>query len=160
MGILNYTTEIAVGKTIGEIGEMLRLHGASDVMVSYDTDRNPTRVQFMIRTEWGPRPFSLPANSEGVYKVLVQQSNAGKVPRRFATMDQAHRVAWRIVREWLASQLAMIEAGLVSIEQTLLAYMTVKGDQTLYQVLDEGQLKLPQVNGGRFMLPSPEPREE
>lgn len=155
-GLLNYTTEIAVGKTLGEIHEMLRLHGASDIMTSYDDSQNPTRVQFRIKTQWGPRPFSLPANPQGVYKVLVRQASAGKVQRRFATEEQAQRVSWRIVREWLAAQLAMIEAENVSLEQVMLAYMTVAPEKTLYQVLNEGRLQLPQVNGGQFALPEPE----
>ena len=154
-GILNYTTEIGVGRTIGEIQEMLRVHGASDVMVSYDDDRNPTKVQFMIKTQWGPRPFALSANVRGVYTVLCAQASNGKVARRFASEDQAQRVSWRIIREWLASQLAMIEASLVTIEQALLPYMSVRPDKTLYQVLDEGKLSLPSVNDGRFQLPEP-----
>jgi hypothetical protein len=154
-GILNYTTEIAVGKTVGEISEMLREHGASDIMMSYDEMRNPTRVQFLIKTQWGPRPFLVFADIRGVYTVLARQASAGKIPRKFATEEQANRVAWRIVREWLSAQLAMIEAGLVTLEQAMLPYMTVAHDKTLYQVLEEGRLQLPEVNGGRFALPSP-----
>jgi hypothetical protein len=152
-GILNYTTEIAVGKTLGEIGEMLRLHGASDVMTSYDDNRQPTLMQFVIKTQWGPRPFALPANVEGVYNVLLRQADARKIGQKYATREQAQRVAWRIVREWLAAQLAMIEAELVTLEQTMLPYLLVRPGQTLYKALDEGQLQLPQVNGGQLRLP-------
>lgn len=154
MGILNYTTEISVGKTVGEISEMLRLHGASDILTSYDDDKNPVRVSFRTKTQWGPRGFSLPANAQGVYAVLCKQASARKIPRKFTSMEQAHRVAWRIVREWLASQLAMIEADLVSLEQVMLGYLMVSPDKSLYTVLDEGRLELPQVNGGRFLLPA------
>ena len=142
-GILNYTTVITVGKTIGEISEMLRMHGASDILTSYDGDKNPSQLSFRVQTQWGLRPFSLPANVHGVYAVLCKQASKGSIPRKFATMEQAHRVAWRIVREWLLSQLAIIEAELVSMEQVFLPYLVVKDESTLYDVLNSNELELP-----------------
>ena len=53
----------------------------------------------------------------------------------------------------IASQLAMIEAELVTIEQVMLAHLMVSPDKTLYRVLDEGLLQLPEVNGEHFQLP-------
>jgi hypothetical protein len=44
------------------------------------------------------------------------------IPRSLRNHGQARRVAWRIVLHWLDAQLAMIQAGLVSLEQVFLPY--------------------------------------
>jgi len=37
-------------------------------------------------------------------------------------MDQSRRVGWRIIRQWLEAQLAIVETQMVTIEQVFLPY--------------------------------------
>jgi len=141
MPILNYTTTIAVDKTVGEIQKILASHGAKSIQVDY-ANGLPSAVAFFADTPFGERTYILPANIDGVWQTLVQQNRKGRVPRRLVTKEQAARVAWRIVKDWTEAQMATIEAGMVTIDQVMLPYMQV-GDQSLYEALKESRLALP-----------------
>lgn len=80
---------------------------------------------------------------DGVWQTLVQQNRKGKVPLRFATKQQADRVAWRIIKDWIEAQMAIVEAGIVSLDQVMLPYMQV-GAESLYDALkgDHDQVRL------------------
>lgn len=141
MPILNYTTTINADKTLGEIQRILASNGAKSIQVDY-TNGRPTAVAFFAETPIGERAFVLPANVDGVWQTLVQQNRRGKVPARFATKDQASRVAWRIIKDWIAAQMAIIEAGMVTLDQVMLPYMQV-GDQSFYDAVRQNQMALP-----------------
>ena len=66
MAIKNYTTEVEVYKSLGEIQGALAGHGARKVMVDYTAAGQPTGIMFAIETPAGPRGFCLPANIDGV----------------------------------------------------------------------------------------------
>ncbi len=142
MAILNYTTTISVDKTLAEIMGMLTQHGANAILVNYEKQA-PVALSFVIATQYGDREFRLPANIERVYAVLVRQCQTGKVPRRYATREQAARVGWRIVKDWLEAQLAVIEAEMVTLDEVLLPYLLDEHGQSLYQVMTEKRLLLP-----------------
>ena len=52
------------------------------------------------------------------------------------TVEHAERVAWRIVKDWLEAQLAMIEADLVGLDEVLLPFL-MSGGRSLYEVITE-----------------------
>lgn len=141
MAILNYTTTIAVDKTVGEIQKILATAGAKAIQVDY-ANGIPSAVAFFVETTFGARTYVLPANIDGVWQTLVLQNRKGRVPRRLVTKEQAARVAWRIVKDWTEAQMAIIEAGMVTIDQVFLPYMQV-GQQSLYDALRESHLALP-----------------
>lgn len=51
--------------------------------------------------------------------------------------EQAERVAWRVAREWLLAQLAIIEAQMATLDQVMLPYLQVDGQKTLYAAYRE-----------------------
>jgi hypothetical protein len=102
-------------------------------MVEYDGSGQPIGVTFAVETAAGPRAFGLPANVEGVRKVLHQKKIND-------ANGQAERTAWRNVRDWALAQAAIIEAGMVQIEEVFLPYMTDGTGQTLYPLYKGGQL--------------------
>lgn len=59
MAIKNYTTEVEVYKSLGEIQGALAGHGARKVMVDYNAAGQPTGIMFAIETPAGPRGFCL-----------------------------------------------------------------------------------------------------
>lgn len=127
MPILNYTTKVNVHTTLGEIHGILAKHGAKRIAFDYDEDEKITAVCFIIDTPNGPCVIRLPSNAEAVQKVLQKQ----KVK---ADEKQSERVAWRIVKDWVEAQMAILESEQVKMDEIFLPYMfDEKTNETLYQ---------------------------
>lgn len=132
MGILNYSTSISAVKTSSEVQNLLAAHGAQRVSVIFEAGK-PLGIAFAITTEYGLRVFELPANAEGVFACLKVESKAGKIRANFANEDQAVRTAWRILKDWISAQLAIIEAGMVTLDEVMLPYMITPSGRTYIQ---------------------------
>ncbi len=137
MPILNYTTSIDAEKTATEIQKILVRHGARQVLMDYNEDGVMSSISFQIKTECGPIHFRLPVNIEGVHKVLTNEG----VERRYRTYEQAARVAWRIIKDWVEAQLAIVEAGQAEIMEVFLPYALNPQGQTVYEVLENKGFK-------------------
>lgn len=138
MAILNYTTKIAAEKTGMEIQKKLAMAGAQAVLMEYDNDGVMEAISFRISTPTGNMSFRLPAQIDGV---LGELENAPNVPRRLQTRDQAARVTWRILKDWIEAQIAIIDAGMAELPQVFLPYAQDKSGRTVYEALQEGGLK-------------------
>jgi hypothetical protein len=139
MALLNYTTEVAVEKTLGEIQTMLMKAGAQSILLQFSLGKVEA-VSFTVMTAYGVRPFRLPADTSRVQAVLRRE----RVQARFQTPEQAERVAWRILKDWLEAQLALVKVDLVTLDQVMLSFMQdeVTG-QTVYEAYRDRQLALP-----------------
>jgi hypothetical protein len=137
--LLNFSTSIEVPKTLGQIMGILAAAGAKKVQAEYD-DGEPVSLQFLIATKYGERGFSLPANVERVGKVLSRLYEQKKLERRHCTSEQAARVAWRILKDWIEAQLALIQADMVDLEVVMLPYMLDESGKTVYQLMEERHL--------------------
>lgn len=150
MALLNYTTTVAVEKTVGEIQRLLSKNGARSIQVDYDKDANPIALAFQVETELGMRGYRLPANIDAVHKTLTQQWNQGKVPRRLVTKEQAGRVGWRILKDWTEAQMALLATRMVTLGEIMLPWMIAGQDgETVYQLFERQQLALPAASQGR-----------
>lgn len=151
MGLLNYTTEIAVEKTVGEIQAMLSRARASAILSEYDDAGNITALSFKVPTKLGTLSFRLPCDPRAVSQILNNQVRERKIPRRYLNdMAQARRVGWRIIRQWLEAQLAIVETQMVTLEQVFLPYAQNAEGTTLYEALrDRG------FNGLALEAPAP-----
>lgn len=138
MPILNYTTKVDVYTTIGQIQGILVKHGAKRIVQDYDNER-PTAVCFLVNTPLGEQAVRLPANVNAVYAVLQRQ----KVKADF---EQAERVAWRIVKDWVEAQMAILESEMVQIDQIFLPYMLDRDGRTVYELFMSNQLLLSEGN--------------
>ena len=134
--LLNYTTSIAVDKTIAEVQTMLAKNNATAVMTEYDGFGIISALSFRIKTERGVMTFRLPANIENV-KIVLEREKA--VPYN-KLKEQAERTAWRIVKDWLEAQCAFIRSEQVKIDQVLLPFAQDNQGVTLYERLIEGKL--------------------
>ena len=104
MAILNYTTSIKTEKTASEIQKKLAMAGAKAVLSEYDDGGVMYAMSFRI----GTLTFLLPINIDGVHAALKTDQ---RVPKRLQSREQAARVAWRIIKDWIEAQIAIIEAG-------------------------------------------------
>jgi hypothetical protein len=127
MALLNYSTTISAAKTVGEIQDKLARAGAHQILQEFN-DGVVTALSFKIQTKFGELVFRLPANIEAVEIVLRKQ-----FPR--VARDQATRVGWRILKNWTEAQLALIQTGMVTIEQVFLPYVQDARGVTLYEAL-------------------------
>ncbi|KAA5532676.1 hypothetical protein F0919_18010 [Taibaiella lutea] len=132
MPILNYTTSIDAYKTITEIQQILAKRGARKVVMDNDKDGNPIALTFSVNWNNRDMAFSMPCNFEGVMKAMQKNK---KVPRNKCNKEQALRVGWRIIKDWVEAQMAIIEAELADMAQVFLPYAVTKNGNTLYQEL-------------------------
>lgn len=141
MPLLNYTTTIPAAKTIGEIQELLSEHGADRIAVSY-ANRKPVGLSFALVTAVGPRVFELPVDVEAVFALLDRQKTSRS--KTEVTREQAEKVGWRILKDWVAAQLALTETQMVTIDQVMLPYMITDSGATVYQAFRDRVLELTQ----------------
>ena len=137
MAILNYTTTIDSLKTIGEIQAVLAKHGACSVSTEF-TNGVPVGICFAISLNGELLNFKLPSNAEGVYQALCKDKG---VPNRYKTQEQARRVAWRITKDWVEAQLAIVQAGLALLPEVFLPYAVAPNGLTLFEAVKQRGLK-------------------
>lgn len=129
MALLNYTTKIDADKTAAEIAKCLSSHGAQAIMTEYDEAENyVTKLSFKISLEGKSIAFKLPCDWKPVLEIL---KNDPKVPPRLADQSQAIRVAWRIVKDWVEAQMALVETRMVTTAEVFLPYAVMRDGRTL-----------------------------
>ena len=138
MPLLNYTTQVPAAKTVHEIMGNLVSHGASAILLNYDEQGQIESLSFNVRTPKGEVSIRLPIDPEAVLKVLSK----GNVPRRYRTREQAVRIAWRIVKDWIEAQMAILETEMVKMEQIFLPYIITPSGHTLYEYIAERRFLL------------------
>lgn len=133
MPILNYTTTISVDRTIAEIHKNLAKHGAKAILQEYDDNGRVLSVSFKIMVGDQEIGYRLPADREKVKKVLKIQ----RVSPRYQTTEHCERVAWRIIKDWIAAQLALVETQQATLDQVMLPYAITSDGATIYEVISD-----------------------
>jgi hypothetical protein len=68
---------------------------------------------------------------------------SSKVPRSLCTEEQALRVGWRIIKDWVEAQMAIVESELAGVAEVFLPYAVTKSGTTLYKHIEtDGRLLL------------------
>lgn len=134
MPILNYTTKVDVEKTVSEISKMLSKAGAKAILTEYHPEGYVEALSFRINLNGNDIGFRLPTDWKPILLIL---ENDRKVPRSMTNQTQAVRVAWRIIKDWIEAQLALIETRMVTTEQVFLPYAITKSGNTLYEAIKE-----------------------
>lgn len=147
MPIKNYTTKLSIDTIVGSIMGLLGSKGARQITTRYDDKGTPDAISFIFMVDSVPVPFRLPCNVEGVQKAIAREDTRWRAPR---TREHAQAVAWAIVRDWVAAQMALIEADQASLAQVFLPYCILKGkgmqegltmfDKFMEQVVNTKQL--------------------
>jgi len=138
MPLLNYTTKIEAIKTAGEIQGILAAHGAKAILIEYESNGVVSALSFKVQTPYGEVGIRLPCDAVAVMRVLQRQ----KV--RNINYSQATRIAWRIVKDWVEAQMAILETEMVRMEQIFLPYVITPSGRTLYDTMLETQFQLPE----------------
>lgn len=145
MGLLNYTTKIDPDKTAAEVSKILSKHGATAVMTEFDEkDGFVTALSFKIKLNDKELGFKLPVDWRPVFKVLT---NGRKNPHSYNEQRkarwesewklQAVRTAWRIVKDWVEAQMALVETQMATTAQVFLPYAIMRDGKTLSEKVAE-----------------------
>lgn len=135
MAILNYTTKVSVNQTVNEIHKILAKAGANAILNEYSPEGDICLIKFRIKTTGGEMYFVLPANIAGVTEAL-------KRDKVYRDKEHANRVAWRILKDWIDAQMAIINAKMAELPQVFLPYAQTNDGRTLYQRFNEEGLPL------------------
>ena len=149
MGLLNYSTRIPAAQTAGEVQGILGKHGAKAVMIEYGDGGGAEAMSFQIKRGDDSLGFRLPIEPDKVLKVLQDQYDSGKLRSHQGRPDreQAVKVAWRILKDWIEAQMAYLETQMVTMEQLFLPYMLTRDNKTLYQAMLDRGFYLPEGRG-------------
>lgn len=126
MPLLNYTTKVPVATTLSDISKTLVKAGASSIMQDYDEKGEAVALSFRIMLNGQPISFRLPADWKSTQQVL---KNDG------VRHEEAHarRVAWRITKDWVEAQMALLATKSVTLPQLFLPYAVDSAGVTLYE---------------------------
>ena len=136
MPLLNYTTSIEASKTASQVEDILVKHGARQILKEYeDVSGQLQALSFIVPTPNGNVPIRLPIDPEAIKKVLNRQRVRTRIDHA-----QCVRIAWRIVKDWVEAQMALLETEMVKMEQIFLPYVLIDEKKTLYQAYTEHKL--------------------
>ncbi len=134
--ILNYSTSISVDKTVAEIQKALSQCRDIQVLTAYEGGI-VSSISFRLTTQHGVLSFLLPAKIDSIWQIMKQSKNR----RTKRTRKQAAMVAWRIIKDWIEAQVALIQADQVTLEEAFLPFIQDEHGQTLYAALESKGFK-------------------
>jgi hypothetical protein len=150
--IKNYTTKIAVDKTVGEIEQLLVKFNAQGIYKEYK-GQQISALMFFIEKKGQKIPFKIPLQLEKVRSIIERGVKEGKLALRFnqepLRTEQGSRIVWRIIKDWISSQLSLYEINFADELEIFLpyAYNSLE-NKTIYQKFTENKealLSLPDV---------------
>lgn len=141
MAILNYTTTIDAFKTVSEIEYILMKHRAKSIVKEIEGE-SVTGLSFVIDTGYAQIPIRMPAKVDECQKVLIKEKKDNPRTNIKTTREQAERVAWRILKDWVQAQMALLDMEMVKAEEIFLPYIVDKTGKTLFEKLKEQQFLL------------------
>ena len=134
--IKNYSSKASITNIVSAIQKILLQFGATGIGFEYDNNGKIKGIMFKIEDiDGNSRTVRVPSQWEKCREILTQQGY-------YRDDDQAYRVALANVKDWLDSQLAMLETDMVEFKQIFLPYMTNTQGQTVYEYLEQTKYKL------------------
>src|SRR3954467_8741366 len=134
-------------RIFAELQEALGSHGAKQISFDYGDDGKVHGVQFVIKVKDRFVPIKLPARVEKAQAVLKRQWDEGTISHKRGKektygYEQAYRVAWRNILDWVQAQMALIEIEMTKLEEVFLPYMVAKSGKTYFETLENRQFQL------------------
>lgn len=135
--ILNYTTGVSADVSAGHIMALLGRKGANSISQHFESSRL-CGISFVFPVGGVAVNFQLPAREEGVLAFLLKQApwhsrrGCNEADYSEKLRGQAARVAWRILKDWVEAQIAMVEAGQAEMGEVFMPYAIINGGQTMY----------------------------
>ena len=133
MAIKNYASDIPIDRIFAELQQTLGTHGAKHISFEYGDDGKVQGLAFTIKVNDRFIPIKLPARVEKAQAVLKKQWEDGVISHKRGKEntygnEQAYRVAWRNILDWVLAQMALLEIGMAKMEEVFLPYMQDRDD--------------------------------
>jgi len=141
--VKNYTTQIKIEKTFMEIEELLVKFNAQGIYKEY-SGQQVSSLMFFIVKDNQKIPFKIPISIEKTRTIVDVAIKNGKLPKKYLQeplrTEQGLRICWRIIKDWIHSQLSLIEINFAEATEIFLpyAYDSVS-DKTVYQKFIENK---------------------
>lgn len=137
MSLYMESTKIPAERTAQEIAHLLGQAGASSILTEY-RERKVIGIGFRIHIAGNDVPFLLPVRSDSIFLHLQKRrSPANRMKNTDPDRQQADRVAWRQILRWVQAQLALIETGMVRVEEVFLPYCQMGPNETLFDRIEK-----------------------
>jgi hypothetical protein len=142
MAIKNYTSDKPLEKIFAELQQTLAVHGAKQISYEYDDDGKVHGVVFVVSVHDRPIRVKLPARIEQAQAVLKRPWDEGKISHKRGRentygYEQAYRVAWRNILDWVQAQMALLEIGMAKMEEVFLPYMQDREGVTFFERMEQ-----------------------
>ena len=133
--IKSYSTTIAVEKTVMEIEQILVKSGATNIFKLYDSGVLKG-LAFQCIVNEKTLAFKLPMEEEKILHVFKKSGIN-------VNIEQARKTGWRIIKDWIDSQISLIAINTVKFEQVFLPYMyDMETNQTLFEKFEKRDFNL------------------
>lgn len=106
----------------------------------YAENGRVTAVTFALDCCGSLHGFRLEARPDGVKAVMAKE-------RTKCDDEQAERIAWRNLKDWIAAQVALVETEQATMDELFFPKLVDRNEKTLYEAFQTGQLML--GDGGR-----------
>jgi len=148
MAIKNYTSDIPINRIFPRIQDSLAQHGARQITFDYGDEGKVYGVFFTIQLDEKKLQVKLPARVDKALAVLQKQYSLGLMSDRKTSAifrrgnkkemdEQAYRVAWRNILDWVEAQMALLEIEMAKIEEIFLPYMVTSTGKTFFERIEQ-----------------------
>jgi hypothetical protein len=140
----NYTSTVPFERSVEEIEKLLVRAGARSISKEY-ANNEVAALNFVILCPETNAPLGvrLPADVDAVFLVLKK----GRSPRAAHSRgweqrlrEQSKRTAWKLMFDWVAVQLSLIEMKQAELMQVFLPYLWA-GKTTFYESIKQDKFK-------------------
>jgi len=139
MNLKNYTTEVPASRSIQYIEQLLVDFGSTNIMKEYGPSGKVSALSFMVEMNNMKLPFRLPAKVQECYLWLKKKK--AKTSDK-TLLDQAERVVWKQIHEWVHIQLSMIELEQVEKLEVFFPFLyDMNKRESYYEKLKSGDFK-------------------
>lgn len=120
-----------------EIEKILLKFGAKGIYKEFQGSRISS-LMFYLEKDNQKIPFKIPVSIDKSRAIMQRIVNEGKLPKKFLTeplrTEQGERVTWRVIKDWIDSQLSLLEMQFADAIEILLPYAyDVANNKTVYQ---------------------------
>lgn len=140
MNIKNYTSGVSVSSTVARIEQLLAEAGASSVSKDYEAGILMA-LSFRIPTPTGrSMTIRLPAKVDAVFDTMKKDIVRPHKHTMDRLREQAGRTAWKLMQDWVAVQISLIQMQQADVVEVFLPYIW-DGEHSFYHLLRQGGFK-------------------
>lgn len=131
----NYTSDVEPEITAVRIEKFLAQAGANHISKHYGGGEL-VGIDFAIEVMGESLSFRLPVNAEAVFAYMQLNKEQLKKAHISFSMPQARRTAWKLMQDWVESQLSLVATQQAEVAQVFMPYL-LSGERTFYYAVKE-----------------------